>query len=169
MRKVILNLAVSLDGFIEGRQGEYDWCFVDQDYGMTEFLEHVDAIFFGRKSYERLLQTEPDPYPEKQKYVFSNSLVVAPAGSQLVHGNIQKEVHAIKNGAGKDIWLFGGAGLTTTLLNAGVVDELQLAIHPLLLGQGKALFSHLARKIALQLKEMKKYSTGLVQLIYAVR
>jgi len=52
MRKVILNLAVSLDGFIEGPNGEYDWCFTDKDYGMTQFLRRVDAVFFGRKSYE---------------------------------------------------------------------------------------------------------------------
>ena len=52
MRKIILNLAVSLDGFIEGPNGEYDWCFIDQDYGMTDFMDSTDAIFFGRKSYE---------------------------------------------------------------------------------------------------------------------
>ena len=52
MRKVILNLAVSLDGFIEGPDGEYDWCFADQDYGMTEFFEDTDTVFMGRKSYD---------------------------------------------------------------------------------------------------------------------
>jgi len=52
MRKIILNLAVSLDGFIEGPNGEIDWCFTDQDYGMTDFLNRIDTIFFGRKSYK---------------------------------------------------------------------------------------------------------------------
>ncbi len=169
MRKVILNLAVSLDGFIEGPRGEYDWCLVDQDYGMTEFLKHIDAIFFGRKSYVRLIESEPSPYPEKHKYIFSNSLLSAPVGTQLIQGNIRKEVNAIKNLEGKDIWLFGGAGLTTTLLNAGLVDELQLSVHPLILGQGKALFTHLAKKIPLQLTDTKKYSTGLVQLVYLIK
>ncbi len=169
MRKVILNLAVSLDGFIEGPRGEYDWCLVDQDYGMTEFLKRVDAIFFGRKSYERLIESETSPYPEKHKYIFSNSLLAAPVGTQLVYGNIKKEVTAIKNQEGKDIWLFGGAGLTTTLLNANLVDELQLSVHPLILGQGKALFAHVARRITLQLRDSKKYPTGLVQLFYNVQ
>ena len=52
MRKIILNLAVSLDGLIEGPKGEFDWCFTDQDYGMTQFMESVDTILFGRKSYD---------------------------------------------------------------------------------------------------------------------
>lgn len=50
MRKVILDLAVTLDGFIEGPNGEYDWCFMDQDYGFTDLLNRIDAIFYGRKS-----------------------------------------------------------------------------------------------------------------------
>lgn len=52
MRKIILNLAVSLDGFIEGPNGEYDWCFTDQDYGFTDFMKRIDTIFYGRKSWE---------------------------------------------------------------------------------------------------------------------
>lgn len=56
MRKVILNLAVSLDGFIEGPNGEFDWCFTDQDYGMTDFMNRIDVIFIERKSYELVLQ-----------------------------------------------------------------------------------------------------------------
>ncbi len=52
MRKVILDVAVTLDGYIEGPNGEYDWCFVDQDYGFTELLNRIDAIFYGRKSWD---------------------------------------------------------------------------------------------------------------------
>ena len=52
MRKIILGLALSLDGYIEGPNGEYDWCFTDQDYGMNDFFKRIDSIFMGRKSYE---------------------------------------------------------------------------------------------------------------------
>lgn len=52
MKKIILSLAVSLDGFIEGPKGEYDWCFTDQDYGMSEFFKRIDSLFIGRRSYE---------------------------------------------------------------------------------------------------------------------
>ena len=60
MRKLILSLAVSLDGYIEGPNGEYDWCFMDQDYGMAEFMNRVDAVFVGRKTYEMSLGLEAD-------------------------------------------------------------------------------------------------------------
>ena len=83
MRNVILNLAVSLDGFIEGPNGEYDWCFTDQDYGMTEFLQRTDTIFLGRKSYELLMSTEINPFPDMKKYVFSRTLHQA-IGAQII-------------------------------------------------------------------------------------
>ena len=75
MRKVTLGLAVTLDGYIEGANGEYDWCFTDQDYGITEFVESIDAIFYGRKSFE---MAGANLYPDKKAYIFSNSLKTAP-------------------------------------------------------------------------------------------
>ena len=74
MRKVMLNLAVSLDGFIEGPNGEFDWCFTDQDYGMMDFMNRIDVIFIGRKSYELVLQMGKHPYSDKLKYVFSKTI-----------------------------------------------------------------------------------------------
>jgi dihydrofolate reductase len=73
MRKVILNVAVSLDGLIEGPNGEYDWCLDDQDYGLTEFFGSIDAIFIGRKSYD-MIRAQPDMFPGKKMYVFSDTL-----------------------------------------------------------------------------------------------
>ncbi len=89
MRKVILNLAVALDGYIEGPNGEYDWCYTDQDYGMTDFLQSTDAIFFGRKSYEVLLGTEKNPYPEKKKYIFSKTMKIAAGAHRLSETTLQ--------------------------------------------------------------------------------
>ncbi len=77
MRKVILNVAVSLDGFIEGLNGEYDWCFTDGNYGMETFLNETDAIFFGRKSYELYISSFAQMWNDKKHYVFSNSLATA--------------------------------------------------------------------------------------------
>ena len=77
MRKVILQLAVSLDGFIEGPHGEFDWCLTDDDYGMTDFYKRIDAIFIGRKSYEVALSMGESAFPGLpvlKEYVFSNSL-----------------------------------------------------------------------------------------------
>lgn len=172
MRKVILGLAVSLDGFIEGPNGEYDWCFTDQDYGMTEFLKGIDAIFYGRKSYEMMTSVEvpgsENPWSGMKNYVFSNSLKQKGNDFELVSGDIQKKVKDIKNEKGKNIWLFGGASLTSSLLNAGLVDELGMAVHPILLGKGKPLFSGIQNRIRTKLIDSRTYSTGLVYLTYEV-
>ena len=169
MRKVILALAVSLDGFIEGPGGEYDWCFTDQDYGFSDFFKRVDTAFMGRKTYEMTLtmgNTNSGDFPKLKEYIFSTTLDKVKDGASLIKSNVKTEVDNIKKGKGKDIWLFGGAGLTTSLLNLGLVDELSLAVHPLLLGRGKPLFNNINERIRLTLVDTKTYSTGLVSLTY---
>ncbi len=170
MRKIVLGLAVSLDGFIEGPNGEYDWCFTDQDYGMNDFFKRVDAVFIGRKSYEMSLGMEggSDWMPKMEEYVFSNTLKEVKKGATLVSGDIKTAVEKIKNSPGKDIWLFGGASLTSTLMNMKLVDELSLAVHPILLGSGKPLFSNIAGRIKLTLTDTKTWNTGLVTLNYSI-
>jgi dihydrofolate reductase len=129
MRKVILALAVSLDGFIEGPNGEYDWCFTDQDYGMSDFFNRIDSIFIGRKSYELALTMGDNPmpgFPKLKEYVFSNTLKEVKSGAVLVKGDIQSEVKKIKKENGKDIWLFGGDSLTSSLLKYKFIDEIGL-------------------------------------------
>lgn len=172
MRKVILSLAVSLDGFIEGPNGEYDWCFTDQDYGLSDFFKRIDSLFIGRRSYELTL-TMGDAgmagFPKLTEYVFSNTLTEVKPGAVLVKGDISAEVKRIKAEPGKDIWLFGGASLTTSLLNLNLIDEIGLALHPIILGAGKPLFQDIANRINLSLVDTKKYDTGLVFLTYSLR
>ena len=170
MRKVILQLAVSLDSFIEGPNGEYDWCFTDQDYGLKDFFKRIDAVFIGRKSYEMAANAEgsADWMPPVKQYVFSDTLQDVKEGMVLVSGNISDQVETIKKEPGKDIWLFGGAALTASLMEAGLVDELILAVHPILLGSGKPLFQGIKKRIPLQLFDTKPYDTGLVMLSYKV-
>jgi dihydrofolate reductase len=169
MRKIILQLAVSLDGFIEGPKGEYDWCFTDQDYGMSDFLKRVDSMFLGRKSYEltlRMGEAAMSGFENLTAYIFSTKLEKVKPGAILINGNIEAEVRRIKNEPGKDIWLFGGAGLTASLLNLGLIDEICLAVHPLILGAGKPLFSNIQSRQSLTLTDTKTYSSGLVALTY---
>lgn len=169
MRKIILNLAVSLDGLIEGPNGEYDWCFTDQDYGLTHFFERIDTIFFGRKSYELVLKNNDHYFDGKKWYVFSTTLhEPKDKNTTFINKDIVATVNAIKNEPGKDIWLFGGASLVTTFINEGLVDELELAVHPILLGSGKPLFQNISKRIKLQLTNSKIYSSDLVQLFYDV-
>ncbi len=171
MRKLILGLAVSLDGFIEGPHGEYDWCFMDQDYGMSDFFKRIDSLFIGRKTYEMALamgDAAPAGFPKLKEYIFSTTLDKVKDGATLIKSNLEAEVEKIKNEPGKDIWLFGGASLTTSLINMGLVDELSLAVHPILLGQGKPLFHDIKGRIKLELVDTKTYSTGLVSLTYNI-
>ena len=169
MRKVILNLAVSLDGFIEGPQGEYDWCLTDADYGMTEFMNSIDTVIMGGRSY-RLLLKYGKPYPEFNNYVFSRTEETSPYENvSLVSKHIPAFVTQLKQQTGKNIWLFGGASLTTTLMNLGLVDELSLAVHPILLGSGKQLFNNINGRIHLTLIDSKTYSSGLVSMDYSIK
>jgi dihydrofolate reductase len=171
MRKIILGVAISLDGFIEGPNGEYDWCFTDQDYGMKDFMNRIDAIFYGRKCYEMMLRFDhggPNPYAKMKHYVFSNTLTKPYEGTELISGDFVKQVMDLKNKPGKDIWLFGGTEITTTFINNNLVDEMDLAVHPILLGAGKSLFNNVESRKHFKLASSKAYSSGLVMLNYEV-
>lgn len=171
MRKLILQVAVSLDSFIEGPNGEIDWCFTDQDYGLKDFFTQVDALFIGRKTYELMLRMEdsiPPGFPKFKEYIFSTTLEKVKGDAVLIKKNIESEVKKLKNEDGKDIWLFGGGTLTTSLMNLGFVDEIWLAVHPVILGGGKPLVNEIKQRINLKLLDTKTYSTGLVFLKYAI-
>ena len=179
MRKLILQLATSLDGLIEGPNGEFDWCFTDQDYGMNEFLQQTDTIFFGRKSYDLFKAHIPssdvpqeadsfwNAFLSMKQYVFSRNHQQEHGVTYISHDIVNK-VKQIKAEPGKNIWLYGGASITTLLMNEGLVDELMLAMHPIVLGAGKPLFKDLNGRVKLQLKKSVPYNTGLVSLCYEV-
>ena len=172
MRKIVLQLAVSLDGYIEGPNGEFDWCFTDQDYGMSAFFKHIDSTFMGRKTYELVLAMEneaPPGFPKFKEYVFSNTLDKVRGGAVLINGDIKTEVQKIKKKKGKDIWLFGGADLISSLMNLQLVDEIILAVHPVVLGSGKPLFKDIVERTWLILTDSKVYDNGLVFLTYIVK
>jgi dihydrofolate reductase len=166
MRKVVLNLAVSLDGYIAGPNGEYDWCFTDDDYGMTEFLNSVDATLMGGKSYRIVTKYGP-PYPEFTNYVFTRTEKETPYQNVvLTSEDIPDFVRSLKTKKGKNIWLFGGSEIIHPLLQEDLVDEMMLAIHPILLGRGIPMFKNLDERKTLQLSDSITYPSGLVQLIY---
>lgn len=175
MRKVILGLAVTLDGYIEGPNGEYDWCFTDQDYGLNEFFSRIDAVFIGRKSYDVAReyaeanngQLVPGMPPVKE-YIFSTTLENVKDGAVLISHDAMAEARKIKEMPGKDIWLYGGAALTDALMKERLVDELWLSVHPILLGGGSPLFRPQDNRRQLTLLENKTYETGLVSLRYQI-
>lgn len=176
-RKVILDLAVTLDGFIEGKNGEIDWCIMEPEMNFTGFLNQIDTIFYGRKSYELWGQFMPDTmddadrkmwelYHSKEKVVFSRTQKGADHQVRFINDHIFEEVMKLKNKPGKDIWLYGGASLITTFVNLALVDEYRLSVHPIILGEGKPLFIDIKQRVNLKLVETKTFPSGVVQLIY---
>lgn len=179
-RKVLLDLAVSLDGFIEGKNGEIDWCIMDEEMGFNDFLNQIDTIFYGRKSYDLWGESTPDiedvdlqkqmeSIHTKKKYVFSRTQKGTNQKAVYINDNILEEVEKIKNHSGKDIWLYGGSSLITTFMNLGLVDELRLSVHPVILGEGKPLFVDIKQRLNLNLVDTRKFSSGVVQLIYRLK
>ncbi len=163
MRKVILGVAISLDGLIEGPNGEYDWCPPPSEPELTEFMDGIDSIFFGRKSFELV---GPDAFPGKKSFVFSNSLkAVKGTDTHLINGDIVSTVNNMKMESGKNIWLFGGASLTTTFLNDNLVDELWLGVVPIVLGKGKPLFQNIDQRKHFRLKEVTQ-KEGYLSVVY---
>lgn len=177
-RRIILDLAVTLDGYIEGKNGEVDWCIMDAEMDFIDFLHQIDTILYGRKSYELWGQFTPnieesDTEKEmwkivhsKEKYVFSKNQKGSDEKAIFINDHIFEEVEKLKNKPGKDIWLYGGASLITTFIHLGLVDEFRLSVHPVVLGEGKPLFMDLNERLNLKLVQTRTFSSGVVQLIY---
>src|SRR5690606_21909683 len=139
MKKVILNLAVTLDGFIEGPNGEIDWCILDDDMNFDAFIESIDTIFYGRVSYDAWGNFQPDENASqaeklvwqeihsKDKFVFSRQSRVED-GATLISSDIVRKVTEIKHQGGKDIWLYGGASLIKTFINSGLIDIYKISV-----------------------------------------
>ena len=178
MRKVILDLAVTLDGFIEGENGEIDWCIMDDDMNFDGFLATIDTIFYGRVSYDTWGNFQPDinaspaelklwqSVHAKKKYVFSSQDRVDEKAT-FIGLDIAKKVLDIKQQNGKDIWLYGGANLITTFIQLGLIDVYRISVHPTALGKGKSLFENLHERLDLKLIKTNVFKSGVVQLIYS--
>ncbi|WP_102346126.1 dihydrofolate reductase family protein [Bacillus sp. Marseille-P3661] len=179
-RRILLDLAVTLDGFLEGKNGEVDWCIMDSEMGFNNFLNQIDTILYGRKSYELWGQYTPEKHSDtekemweiiqsKEKYVFSRTQKGTDNKAAVyINDKIHEEVNKLKSKPGKDIWLYGGAGLITTFVNLGLVDEFRLSIHPVILGEGRPLFVDIKKKLNLRLVDSRTFSSGVVQLIYHI-
>ncbi|UOU99847.1 dihydrofolate reductase family protein [Chryseobacterium daecheongense] len=177
MKKIILDLAVTLDGFIEGPNGEIDWCIMDDDMDFDDFLSSIDTIFYGRVSYDMWGNYQPEENASleeqnlwkavhaKNKYVFS-SRKREDKNAVFVDSDIASAVAKIKKQDGKDIWLYGGASLIKTFIDLNLIDVYRISVHPIALGKGKPLFEDLKGRLNLQLIKTNIFKSGVVQLIY---
>lgn len=180
MKKIILDLTMSLDGFIEGENKEVDWIIFDKETGqnLSAFADEIDTVLYGRVSYESYgnyvpdesaMQSEKDFYRkvnEMQKFVFSKTLKSTTDNAILINEGTIEAINSIKKNAKKDIWLFGGAGLVSTLLNLDLIDEIRIGINPVVLGQGNPLFKEIKSRKTLKLLKTKIYKSGVVGLYY---
>jgi dihydrofolate reductase len=196
MRKIIAALQVSVDGFIEGPNGELDWTMEEDEEtwrDVFEMLNHTDALILGRVMYsdyeQYWLAVLADPtgtLPFSGRTASKNEITYAHRADKTPHIVLSKtlekvawkttrivrdveEIRKMKHQPGKDMQVIGGATLVSSLMNLGLIDELRLLVNPLVLGGGKALFKDVKERHALKLVRAKPLKSGKVNLIYSTQ
>jgi dihydrofolate reductase len=196
MRKAIAALSVTLDGFIEGPNGELDWAMADDEESWKEAFElcdTVDTCVLGRVMYPgyeqywlAVLANPGRPLPFSGQPATKSEIAYARWADKVPHivlsTTLDKvawkttrivrdvdEIRKLKNQAGRNIYVVGGATLVSSLMNMGLIDELRLNVHPLILGGGKPLFKDVKQRHPLQLTRVKQFGSGKVMLTYGVQ
>ena len=170
MRRVRYRVATSLDGYIAGPQGEADWIIMDPEIDFQGLFDQFDTFLVGRRTFEIMAGQGRGITPGVKTYVFSRTLRQPDhPGVTIVAEQAAETVAGLRADTGKDIWLFGGASLFGNLLEAGLVDTVEVAIIPVLLGGGIPFLPPPAARTKLQLTNHRVYKTGIVSLEYAIQ
>jgi len=169
MRKVVLGVGISLDGYISRLDGTVDFLFMPKDYSMGPFFKTIDAAILGRKTHDDGLKMGGSFKGTKIKYyVFSRT---QPPGERnyvtFVNESPKSFVEKLLKQPGKDIWLMGGGELARDFLKEDLVDELYIGVVPVLIGEGRPLFPSGFPQREFTLIENKTFSKGLIALKYA--
>jgi dihydrofolate reductase len=178
-RKIIVYIATSADGYIARPDGDVEWLNrrpQTVDYGMKQFYATIDTILWGRKTYDWLLnyhkrhgQTKGLFDTKLANYVFSRKPPKrAAAGVQFVSDPVEAFARSLRAAPGKHIWLMGGGGLIASFLDAGEIDEFDIHVMPVFIGDGIPLVAPRHRDVPLHLRLAKKYPDGVVRLRYAI-
>ncbi len=174
MRKLSVFIASSLDGFIAGADG--DMSFLSQvhkegeDYGYKHFIQTVDTVIMGRKTYDWVMQ-QVDEFPHKDKdtYIITHTPRPQEGKVRFYNGNIPELVNDLKLKPGKNIFCDGGAAVVNMLLAHNLIDDFIISVIPVLVGEGTRLFQNPQNKHQMILLNAHRYSTGLLQLHYQVK
>jgi dihydrofolate reductase len=168
MRRVRYQVAMSLDGYIAGPNGEFDWIVTDPDIDFAEIFGQFDTLLIGRHTFELMKRHGQASMPGMPMFVFSRTLRQQDFPDvTIVADNPDEVIAGLRSKAGKDIWLFGGGSLFRSLLEARLVDTVEIAVIPILLGGGIPMLPP-ARRARLRLTGNTVYKTGIVSLEYAI-
>jgi dihydrofolate reductase len=171
MRKLRYSVAMTLDGFIADPNGGYDWIIMDESIDFEGMFREFDTFVMGRKTFDVSAQTEFMPmFGDKEVIVFSRTVRTSPPpGVQFVNTDPVETVRSLKQKPGKDIWLFGGGSMFRTLVDAGLVDTIEVAIMPVLLTEGVPVLPPGARITGMKLESCDTLpNSGIVMLKYAI-
>lgn len=184
MRRLIASEFVSVDGYIVGPKEDMSWVMKNFNEEMGKYagdlMASMDAVLLGRTTYQIMagvwpnLTEDQSPGADKMnntpKFVLSRTLQKAPWGSYepatVISEDIERRVRELKEMQGKNIVIYGSANTVQSLTRMGLIDEYQLLVHPIFLGDGKALFRQMERPVSLKLARIQTYRNGVNVLYY---
>jgi len=170
MKRIRFTAAVSLDGYIAGPRGEADWIVPDPEMNFGALMAQFDTLLVGRRTFEAMVRAKRTTMPGIRTVVVSTTLRQVDYPDVTIVGEaVEETVRALRGDSRKDVWLFGGAELFGRLLQSGLVDSVEVAIEPVLLGGGIPLLPATPRRHALQLTAHRVSGVGVVHLEYAAR
>ena len=172
-RKLVLYIAMSLDGYIAGPDDDISWLSSverpGEDYGYSEFIKTVDTVIMGRRTYDKVLSFGIDfPHASRKCYVLSRSKTGSDENVEFYGGNVADLIAKIRQEEGKDIYCDGGSEVVYELMKKDLIDRYIISIIPVFVGNGTPLFKEGRSFRELKLINTKSYPSGLVQLRYEV-
>ncbi|MBW8684195.1 dihydrofolate reductase family protein [Chitinophaga rhizophila] len=174
MRKIILYIAISLDGFIARKDDDIKWLTEfpypeNDDYGYADLLSRIDTTIMGNATYSVVRDSlEPWPYGDKMSYIFTRSAAGEDTDNiKFIRNDIPAFIDHLQQTPGKDIWLIGGGKLNTLFLQHDWIDEMIIHVIPVIIGEGISLFEGSTFERRFKLEETQTYSTGVVMLRYS--
>jgi len=168
MRRIRYAVATSLDGYIAGLGGEFDWIVTDPDIDFGEVYSWFDTVLVGRRTFEVMTHAGRGSIPGMEMVVFSRTLQQEDYPGVTIADEPKGALAGLRSKPGKDIWLFGGGSLFRSLLEARLVDTVEVSVSPVLLGEGIPLLPPPEKRVKLRLVGSKAFKTGVMSLEYAV-